>query len=281
MPKKLLLCTDLDRTLLPNGNQPESPDARNLFKRLAARPEITLAYVSGRHRSLVEDAIREYDLPEPNWVIGDVGTTLHQVTSGEWRYWSAWEKDVSTDWKGIKARALKPLFADISALQLQEESKQNDYKLSFYIAKDTDMAALKREMNRRLNLTGLSTSLIFSVDEVERIGLVDVLPALATKLHAVEFLMLNQGFDISNTVFAGDSGNDLPILTSSIPSVLVANADRLTIEQAQIQALRQNTLAAFYLAQGGFMGMNGNYSAGIVEGVVHYYPHAQMWIESV
>ena len=31
----LLLCTDLDRTLLPNGEQPESPQARTLFARLA------------------------------------------------------------------------------------------------------------------------------------------------------------------------------------------------------------------------------------------------------
>lgn len=48
---RLLICTDLDRTLIPNGPQPESPKARALFRRLVSREEVTLAYVSGRHRA--------------------------------------------------------------------------------------------------------------------------------------------------------------------------------------------------------------------------------------
>jgi hydroxymethylpyrimidine pyrophosphatase-like HAD family hydrolase len=100
----------------------------------------------------------------------------------------------------------------------------------------------------------------------------DVLSARATKLHAVKFLMQHQGFNYTNTVFAGDSGNDLLILASEIQSVLVANADRDVVEQAKTQALQQGTIAALYLAQGGFLGMNGNYSAGILEGIAHYHP---------
>ena len=42
MPKRILICTDLDRTLLPNGKQPESPGARAAFTRLVSRPEVTL-----------------------------------------------------------------------------------------------------------------------------------------------------------------------------------------------------------------------------------------------
>ena len=46
MPKHdrhILICTDLDRTLLPNGSQPESPLARPRFRALAARPEVSIA----------------------------------------------------------------------------------------------------------------------------------------------------------------------------------------------------------------------------------------------
>ncbi|HKJ77267.1 MAG TPA: HAD family hydrolase, partial [Gammaproteobacteria bacterium] len=60
---RLLLCTDLDRTVLPNGFQEESPQARPLLRTLARRPEVTLAYVSGRDLSLLQDAIRDYGLP--------------------------------------------------------------------------------------------------------------------------------------------------------------------------------------------------------------------------
>ena len=67
MDRRLLLCTDLDRTLLPNGPQPESPGARMRFARLAARPEVTLVYVTGRHRKLVEKVIGLYRLPLPDF----------------------------------------------------------------------------------------------------------------------------------------------------------------------------------------------------------------------
>jgi HAD superfamily hydrolase (TIGR01484 family) len=279
MTKPILICTDLDRTLLPNGKQPESPGARAAFRRLVLRPEITLAYVSGRHRSLVEDAIREYELPLPDWVIGDVGTTIYQVHAEEWLHWSEWEQEVSVDWRGLTANNLRPLFTDLESLHLQEESKQNRYKLSYYVPLQTDILALQREMSLRLNMASMAACLIYSVDEASSTGLLDVLPALATKLHAVEFLMQHQGFDYANTVFAGDSGNDLPVLASAIQSVLVANADSEVIEQAQAQARQQGTMKALYLAQGGFLGMNGNYSAGILEGVAHYHPDTRFWME--
>jgi HAD superfamily hydrolase (TIGR01484 family) len=279
MSKRILICTDLDRTLLPNGKQPESPGALAAFTRLVSRPEVILAYVSGRHRELVEEAIRNYELPLPDWVIGDVGTTIYQVRAGAWLHWTEWEQDVSADWRGLTASDLRPLFSDLQSLRLQEESKQNRYKLSYYLALPADILALKKEMSKRLNLARLAASLIYSVDEADSTGLLDVLPALATKLHAVEFLMQHQGFDYTNTVFAGDSGNDLPVLASAVPSVLVANADCDVVEQAKTQALQQGTMAALYRAQGGFLGMNGNYSAGILEGIAHYHSDIRLWME--
>ena len=63
MADRLLICTDLDRTLIPNGTQPESSAARKHFAMLVDHPDVTLAYVSGRHRALVEAAIERYRLP--------------------------------------------------------------------------------------------------------------------------------------------------------------------------------------------------------------------------
>jgi sucrose-6-phosphatase len=279
MIKRILICTDLDRTLLPNGSQPESAGARGAFARLISRPEISLAYVSGRHRALVKDAIRAYQLPLPNWVIGDVGTTIYRTDAGQWLYSQEWEQDIAADWQGLTANDLRPLFADMVALSLQEETKQNRHKLSYYLHIKADIDTLQTEMTKRLNAHNVAASLIYSVDEAASIGLLDVLPTRATKLHAVEFLMQQQGFDYTNTVFAGDSGNDLPVLASAIPSVLVANASCEVIEQAKALVKQQRTMSAFYLAQGGFLGMNGNYSAGILEGVAHYHPETRFWME--
>jgi hypothetical protein len=56
--------------------------------------------------------------------------------------------------------------------------------------------------------------------------------------------------------------------------VLVANAHPDVVDQARNEAQRRGTADRLYLAQGGFMGMNGNYSAGILEGIAHF--HADM-----
>jgi sucrose-6-phosphatase len=279
MNKSILICTDLDRTLLPNGKQPESAGARAAFARLVSRPEVSLAFVSGRHRQLIEEAISQYQLPIPDWVIGDVGTTIYKLKENEWLPWAEWEKEISSDWQGLTSDDLRPLFREFQALTLQEESKQNRYKLSYYLPSKTDVRSLQQAMLLRLGMAKIRASLIYSVDEETSTGLLDVLPERATKLHAVEFLMRHKAFDISNTVFAGDSGNDLPVLASAIQSVLVANASFDVVEQAQNQSLQEGTASALYLAQGGFMGMNGNYSAGILEGVAHYHPETRHWME--
>lgn len=278
MSKAILICTDLDGTLLPNGKHPESPSARAAFSRLVSRPEITLAYVSGRHRKLVEDAIHDYDLPLPDWVIGDVGTTLYKVSQADWQQCSKWEKDISADWRELTAKDLRPLFSDLPSLVLQEESKQNRYKLSYYLKLPADIRALEHKISSRLKSANVTASLIYSIDATESVGLLDVLPAIATKLHAVEFLMQYQGFDYTNTVFAGDSGNDLPVLSSAIHSILVANATDEVIEQAKALSLQKGNNSALYLAQGDFLGMNGNYCAGILEGVAHYRPETMLWM---
>lgn len=271
---RLLLCTDLDRTLLPNGDQEESPGARGRFAAFVDRPELTLAYVSGRDRDLVRRAIEEYGIPEPDWVIGDVGTTIYQVGRGDWTPWSRWEEEIAPSWRGLEGAELAPLFADLEELRLQEPAKQKRHKLSYYLSADLDPTALLDRMRERLAGRGVAASLIHSIDEQARLGLLDVLPANATKMHAVEFLMAQRGFGPECTVFAGDSGNDLPVIVSPIPSVLVANAHPDTIRQARDEVRRNGTEARFYLAQGGFLGMNGNYSAGILEGVAHYHPAA-------
>ncbi|MCU7845359.1 MAG: HAD-IIB family hydrolase [Candidatus Thiodiazotropha sp. (ex Monitilora ramsayi)] len=270
---KLLLCTDLDRTLIPNGPQPESPEARQIFHQMCASESLTLAYVSGRHRELVEDAISQYDLPLPDYVVGDVGTTIYRVDGAEeWRHLTEWEDQIGRDWKGNSHSDLSRMFTDLSPLRQQEEAKQNRYKLSYYISLDADREQVDAVMRQRLEAEDVNATLIWSVDESDGIGLLDVLPARATKLHAVEFLMQSLGFSTMNTVFSGDSGNDMPVLVSEIPAVLVSNAQPEVREEASDEATRHSTIETLYFAQGGFMSMNGNYSAGIIEGIAHYHP---------
>ncbi|GBO55007.1 alpha,alpha-trehalose-phosphate synthase [UDP-forming] [Pseudanabaena sp. lw0831] len=276
--QKLLICTDLDRTLLPNGNQPESPEARSIFNLFVSRLEVCLVYVSGRNLTLIQEAIQEYDLPAPHWVVGDVGSTIYQLDGDRWKSWQSWSKKIAGDWQGLNAIDLEPLFLDlteISHLILQEPDQQSRFKLSYYLPLEVEKESLQHYIKLRLEEQNIAASLIYSVDEAKAIGLLDILPAHATKFHAVEFLMNQLGFDYSNTVFAGDSGNDMPLLISSVPSILVANAHEDVIEQSQRQAKELGNTNYLYLAKGGFLGMNGNYSGGILEGIAHYHPDIQ------
>ncbi|MDD5364903.1 MAG: HAD-IIB family hydrolase [Gallionellaceae bacterium] len=278
MPARILLATDMDRTLLPNGAQPESPGARGLFAAVAARPEVVLAYVTGRHRALVEAAIAEYGLPEPDYVIGDVGTTLYRIDGEGWHEQPDWAAAIGRDWSGRTVGELAAALTPIAELRLQEGGKQNTWKLSYYTPVLADPAPLLASARARLAALGVRANLIWSIDEAADVGLLDVLPASASKLQALEFLARQLDLPYRQALFAGDSGNDLEALTGPIPAVLVANADETVRRQVLDLARRQGHPELLYLARGGWAGLNGNYSAGILEGLAHFMPQTRDWM---
>jgi sucrose-6F-phosphate phosphohydrolase len=274
LKQRLLLCTDLDRTLLPNGELPESDGARAMFARMVAQQGISLAYVTGRHLALVEESILAYGLPMPDWILADVGSSIFQRGTHGWSLLDQWSRHIGADWRGLFAKDLAGLLSGLPGLTLQPDDRQNTYKLSYFLSMDVDLPALMRLIGDQLDQRALAANLIHSVDGQVPTGLLDIVPQRASKLHAIEFLMRKQGFSADQTLFAGDSGNDLSVLTSSLPAVLVANAQPAVVEQASAEAKQNGTADRLYLAKGGFLGMNGNYSAGILEGIDHFHTDA-------
>jgi sucrose-6F-phosphate phosphohydrolase len=274
--RRLLLCTDLDRTLIPNGSQPESPGAMERFRQLVNNKEVTLAYVTGRHRALIEQAISEFALPQPDFAIADVGTTIYRTDSSGWELMEEWDAQIAPDWHGLSREELYGLLSVFPALRLQEKEKQGRHKLSFYVPLTTDAPKLLDDMDARLKYGDIKANLIWSIDEKARLGLLDVLPSSASKLHAIRFLMQQEDFSLDDTCFAGDSGNDLDVLMSGVPAVLVANADA----EVKLMAATANK-ETLYIAKGDYLGMNGNYSAGILEGIGHYWPEADTWLREM
>ena len=277
--RRLLLCTDMDRTLLPNGAQPESANARKYFSRLAAHPNVSIAYVTGRHLPLVQQAISEFMVPTPDYVISDVGTRIYHAMNNAWEEVKQWRDEIAEDWRGKNHVQLSQLFTNISEMRLQEPGKQSEFKLSYYVSLDTEIDTILATMEQRLKQNQVDASLIWSIDEPNNIGLLDVLPRNATKRHAVEFLGEQLNYNINELIFAGDSGNDLPVIASKIHSILVANASPEIKQQAQILTQQNHTEQSLYIAKGGILNMNGNYAAGIVEGVCHYMPEYKQLFE--
>jgi len=269
----------MDRTILPNGDQEESSDVRSVLRLLVERPEIHIAYVSGRDKNLIQEAITEYDLPFPEYAVGDVGTTIYELTGNNWTPWEDWFREIAKDWNGLESEDLTGILKGFDNLKLQEPEKQNRFKLSYYADKNANDRQLVDQIQAYLSKQKLSSRIIWSVDEQRNSGLVDILPQRASKLHAIRYLMDQKGYRKSKVVFCGDSGNDLNVLTSDIRAVLVKNASEDVRLEALESVVKNGRAETLYMAKGDFMGMNGNYTAGVLEGLAHFELDVRPWIE--
>ncbi|MGM0416494.1 MAG: HAD-IIB family hydrolase [Thermodesulfobacteriota bacterium] len=279
MPSKLLLCTDLDRTLLPNGAEPEHPQARKSFRRFCQLPFVTLVYVSGRDRGLVQQAIAEYALPQPDYAVTDVGTTIYAVNGEHWHKDEQWHEHLAVSWRGLSRHHLQQALDGLYPLVLQSDARQNRYKLSYEVPAGADTDKLLKEVRSRLAQLDVNVELIWSIDDIKHIGLLDILPLRACKRKAIDFLQHKVGCGQSGTVFAGDSGNDLAVLASPIRSVLVANATEEVREAAVRLANKNGNRNTLYIADNNSSPSGGNYSAGILQGIAHFYPELKDYLE--
>jgi sucrose-6F-phosphate phosphohydrolase len=268
----ILLCCDLDRTVLPNGNANETPGVRDLFSQVVKESGLILVYVSGRDIHLLQQAINDYHIPLPDYAIGDVGTTLYQISAGNWQAQTDWSDHIGQDWQQQHATSLQQYLTDLPILRIQEPEKQNIHKLSYYVDLDIPEQFIITEIRERLEAHQIKANIIYSIDEMAETGLVDILPQRASKYHAIEFLIERLEMSKNDTVFAGDSGNDLPVLISDIPAVIVNNALASIKNNARRLADTKGLAQQLYLARGGFYGLNGNYCAGVLEGLIHFHP---------
>ncbi len=271
----LLICTDLDGTLLPNGRAIESPMARCYFQHLIQASNAQLAYVSGRSLSLVEAAIQDYALPKPHYIIADVGASLYGAHQHTWQPCMQWQQHIMQTWSEHYVTQIKQLLQGFPDLNLQATAQQTTCKISYFAKRSVPPNVLLENLQRLFTQQHLTVNVIYSVDEITNIGLVDILPPRASKYHAIDFLRKQQHILLKNTIFAGDSGNDLSVLVSDIPCILVKNADT-QLKQQVLQlshAIKQTD--TLYIAQGHCLGLNGHYAAGIVEGILHYHPELQ------
>ncbi len=266
MPVRIL-ATDLDRTLLPNGKWQADEGAIPLFNRLTRESEILLVYVTGRSLDLTERAIREYGVRFPDVLCGDVGTTIRKYEQGLWHVDGGWVERVhraSPRWDAVTVR---DAVADIEGLVEQEVEHQNQFKQSYYVRHEHRERIL-HEVDQRVK-GRFDEVIVYSFDSLDGRGLLDFLPDSATKLTALEYVAREYGARRDEVVFCGDSGNDIFPLTAGFRGVLVKNADEQLVANVRA-AMAADPQLQVYFARGGFMGLNGNYTSGVIEGCCHY-----------
>ncbi|MGD8395629.1 MAG: HAD family hydrolase [Candidatus Eiseniibacteriota bacterium] len=274
----VLLCASLDRTLLPNGGAEESSPARPVFRQVAERPEIELAYASGGDLAFLCEALEQYELPTPRYAICDVGTAIHERTGDGWRAWDDWTEQIAAEWNGIERGELEALFADLESLSLQGPSQQKGLKLSYVSPVDFDIHSMEKELRMRLQKHGCHAAFVWSRDVQDTMRRLDIVPERGTKVDAIRYIMERTGHGPFDTVVAGASGSDLDLLGSGLRAVAVGNASDDVKYGARTEVLEKGIGDQLYVAHGDFHGMNGNYVAGVLEGLAYFVAPADAWI---
>ena len=262
-----ILATDLDRTLLPNGSWTSDPGAIDLFNELTEKHDVQVVYVTGRNLQLAESAIREYGIRYPHVLIGDVGTSIRKYGQGEWRADEGWDTHVKQSCPRWDADAIRSTVAGIDGLVEQEREHCSLFKQSYYVDHDRNEAILKAV--DELVRGRYDEVIVYSLDSQSGKGLLDCLPNSATKQTALEYIADELGASKADVVFCGDSGNDVFPLTAGFSGVLVRNADDQLVSKVK-QAYDSNPELRVYFAKGGFKGLNGYYTSGVIEGAYHY-----------
>lgn len=262
-----ILATDLDRTLLPNGSWEADSNAIDLFNNLTEQSDVLVVYVTGRNLELTEKAIFEYGIRYPHVLCGDVGTTIRKYADGTWTHDKGWVEHVNTMSPRWDAKTIKDIISDVDGIREQEQEHQNQFKQSYYV----DHQRRDEILNKVEELVKgkFDEVIVYSYDSENGNGLIDFLPASATKQTSLEYVAADNRVDKAGVVFCGDSGNDIFPLTAGFRGVLVKNADEQLVDNVK-QAMSENPELTVYFAKGNFYGLNGNYTSGVIEGACHY-----------
>jgi maltooligosyltrehalose trehalohydrolase len=260
-----ILATDLDGTLIPSDSLCSSDPQQRALEILRQRvldESLEVIFVTGRHLESVIAVMQSKQLPRPQWIIGDVGSSIYHcdrpTEQQPYRALQAYVNHLDQIVGEFSPQRLVALIPTAEDLRLQEPQKQGRHKLSYYC----DAAATERHVaaiGRVLDQCAAPYRIVHSVDPFNGDGLIDLLPLGTDKASALLWWTSFRCYDPGRIVFAGDSGNDYAALTAGFRAILVGNADARLAERVREHHLRAGRPDQLYLAQ-------GHATAGVLEG---------------
>lgn len=266
MPKKRwLIAADMDGTVIPLEDTAERrAEVETLRQALEARDDLTLAYVTGRDLGLVEAGIERFGLPHPDMVAADVGTSLfHRASDGSYHPDPDYEALMREAMGGVRSDVIRAALSGDPEMELQPESAQGPFKTSYFVSLRAAREGLLDRVRTRLEEAGARVSLVYSVDSLKGVGLLDILPAGIAKDAAVAFLRDHAAVPRDHLVYAGDSGNDRAAMLAGYRVVIVGNAPEPLKRTLRQEAERKGVGATLYFAR-------APYAAGVLEGLRHW-----------
>ncbi|WP_110669919.1 HAD-IIB family hydrolase [Salinicola halophilus] len=239
-PRSLLVC-DIDNTLT---GSPDGIRAFNAWYR--AQPLLGFGVATGRSFHSALSILEQAGIHYPQLIISSVGSEIHYLDANGVTYhrddgWSAW---IDRRWH---REAVREALVDFPGLTPQGALEQRRHKLSYFSDGDAGIVGRLRE---RLQARDLAASVIHS-----HARYLDVLPVDASKGQAVEHVRRRLKIARDALYVAGDSGNDLDMLSSVPCSIVVANhSDGLLEAPGMTHAYAADAAHAL----------------GVIEGVEHF-----------
>ncbi len=238
----MLLATDLDGTFL--AGDPE--DRLSLYQTIAAHPEIKLAYVTGRSLEAVLPLLADPTLPQPDYIIADVGATL--VHGDSLQPIQPLQSVIDARWPGESqvASAIEPF-------GLERQDVPQARRCSYFCTPEQAANPALREI-----ADALGCDLLYSAELY-----LDFLPKGVNKGSSLQALADWLELDHDQVLAAGDTLNDLSMLSASFHGVCVGQSETALLEatRSHSRTLHANRpgcggiLEAF--AHFGFLGEHG------------------------
>ncbi|CDM39905.1 glucosylglycerol-phosphate synthase [Ectopseudomonas oleovorans] len=238
----MLLATDLDGTFL--AGDPE--DRLSLYQTIAAHPEIKLAYVTGRSLEAVLPLLADPTLPQPDFIIADVGATL--VHGDSLQPIQPLQSVVDARWPGETQVA-----SVIEPFGLERQDVPQARRCSYFCTPEQAANPALREIADELGCDLLYSAELY----------LDFLPKGVNKGSSLQALADWLELSHDQVLAAGDTLNDLSMLSASFHGVCVGQSEAALLEatRSHSRTLHANRpgcggiLEAF--AHFGFLGEHG------------------------
>ena len=207
MDRMNLLVCDLDGTLL--GDDRALADFADWYA--GAKALFRLVYASGRFVDSICESINDSQLPDPDAIVGGVGTQIYDVLAG--RQLPMWPPS-TLEWNPDQVRAVCASHAELIP---QPEHLLSFYKVSYY-GVELDQLFLAN-LEHQLAAAGQRVTIVYSSNRD-----LDILPAEANKGSAIAHLSSHWKIESRRVIVAGDSGNDLAMFEAGFRGIVVSNA---------------------------------------------------------